>query len=150
MSAIFYQIFICHQMIALQKLWKCFLFHLKSSFCSRDIQIFVFPSSPLFLPVSHCFRGWWKINLKVCDVISCLIKNLISHFVSFLKEEKRYEIETLSNDRVLNKEHFHWKIMQKMGTISDPFLTLVNNPKKPLYARNSFKNIFWKRIIKSP
>ena len=22
----------------------------------------------------------------------------------------------------------------------DPFLTLVNNPKKPLHARNSFKN----------
>ena len=34
-----------------------FLFHVKSSFCSRDIQIFTFPSSPLFLPVSHCFRG---------------------------------------------------------------------------------------------
>ena len=32
---------------------KCFLFHLKSSFRSRDIQIFVFPSFPLFLPVSH-------------------------------------------------------------------------------------------------
>ena len=27
-----------------------FLFHLKSSFRSRDIQVFVFPSSPLFLP----------------------------------------------------------------------------------------------------
>ena len=34
---------------------KCSLFHLKSSFCSRNIQIFVFPSSPLFLPVGHCF-----------------------------------------------------------------------------------------------
>ena len=33
----------------------------------------------------------------------------------------------------------------------DPFLTLVNNPKKPLHARNSFKNkIFWKKIIKNP
>ena len=27
------------------------------SLCSRDIQIFVFPSFPLFLPLSHCFRG---------------------------------------------------------------------------------------------
>ena len=34
-----------------------FLFHLKSSFCSRDIPIFVFSSSPLFFPVSRCFRG---------------------------------------------------------------------------------------------
>ena len=95
---------------------KCSLFHLKSSFCSRDIQIFVFLSSPLFLPVSHCFRGWWKINLKVCDVINCLNKNLITHFVWYLKKEKRYDIETLSIDRVLNKEHFYWKTMQKMCT----------------------------------
>ena len=30
-----------------------------------------------------------------------------------------------------------------------PFLIFVNNPKQPLYARNSYKNkIFWKRIIK--
>ena len=28
----------------------CFLFHLKSSFCSPVIQIFVIPFSPLFLP----------------------------------------------------------------------------------------------------
>ena len=48
MSTIFYQIFISHQMIVLQNCEKCFLFHLKSSFRSRDIQIFVFSSSPLF------------------------------------------------------------------------------------------------------
>ena len=36
---------------------KCFLFYLKSSFRSRDIQIFVFLSFLLFLPVDHCFRG---------------------------------------------------------------------------------------------
>ena len=31
----------------------------------------------------------------------------------------------------------------------DPFLILLNNPKQPLHARNSFENkIFWKRIIK--
>ena len=34
---------------------------------------------------------------------------------------------------------------------SDLFLILVNNPKQPLHARNSFRNkIFWKRIIKKP
>ena len=33
----------------------------------------------------------------------------------------------------------------------DLFLILVNNPKQPLHARNSFRNkIFWKRIIKKP
>ena len=92
------------------------IFHLKSSFCTRNIQVFVFLSSPLFLPASHCFRGWWKINLKVCDVINYLNKNVIAHFVWYLKKEKWYDTETLLVDRLLNKEHFYWKIMQKMCT----------------------------------
>ena len=95
-SPIFYQIFIIHQMIPLQKLRKTFLFHLKSFFRSRDIQIFVFSSSPLFFPVSHCFRGWFKKNLKVYDVINCISKNLIAHF----ETEIRCDIETLLIDRL--------------------------------------------------
>ena len=42
---------------------KCFLFHLKSSFRSRNIQIFVFLSSPVFFFVSHCLNGWSMKNL---------------------------------------------------------------------------------------
>ena len=87
---------------------KLFLFSRYSNFC-----IFVFPS---FSPVSHCFRGWSKINLKVYDVINCLNKNLITHFVWYLEKEKRYDTEILSIDRVLNKEHFYGKTMQKMCT----------------------------------
>ena len=35
--------------------------------------------------------------------------------------------------------------------VPDPFLILVNNPKQPLHARNSFKNkLFWKSNIKKP
>ena len=56
-SAIFTKFLFFHQMIALKNYEKCFLFHLKSSFRSRDIQIFVFPAFPLFLPVGHCFGG---------------------------------------------------------------------------------------------
>ena len=97
---------------------KCFLFHLESSSRSQDIQISVFPSSPLFLPVSHCFRGWSKINLKVYVIINCLNKNLITHFVWYLGKEKRYDIEILSIDTILNEEHFYGKIMQKMFTKS--------------------------------
>ena len=88
---------------------RCFLFHLKSSFRAQDIPIFVFRSSPLFLLVSHCFRGWSKINFKVYGIIKCLNQNLIKHFVRYLRKEKRYGIETLSINRVLNKEHFHEK-----------------------------------------
>ena len=98
---------------------KCFVFHLKSSFCSRDIQIFVYSSSPLFFPVSHCFRGWFKKNLKVYDVINCLNKNLITH-AWYLEKEMRCDIETLSIDTVLNTEHFYGKIMQRMCTKSYP------------------------------
>ena len=87
-----------------------------SSFRSWDIRGFVFLSSPLLLFVRHCFRGWSKINLKVYDVTNCQNKNLITHFVWYLEKEKRYDIETLSIDRVLNKEHFYFNIMQKMCT----------------------------------
>ena len=42
------------------------------------------------------------------------VKGLITNFVWYLEKEKRYDIETLSIDRVLNKEHFYGKIIQKM------------------------------------
>ena len=77
--------------------------------------ISIFPS---FSPVSHCFIGWSKIILKVYDVNNCQNKNLITHFVWYLKKEKRYEIETSIIDIVLNKEHFYGKVMQKMCTKS--------------------------------
>ena len=117
-SPIFYQIFIFHQMIAFKNYEKCFLFHLKSSFRSPDIQMFVFPSSPLFSPVSHYFGGWSKKNLKVYDNINCLNKKLITHFVRHLEKKIRCDIETLFIDRELNKEHFYENTMQKMCTKS--------------------------------
>ena len=93
-----------------------FLFHPKISFRSRDIQILGFSPSTIFLLVSHCLRAWSKINLKDPDVINCLNKNLIKHFVWFLEKGKRYDIETLTIDTVLNKEHFYVEIIQKMCT----------------------------------
>ena len=146
-SAIFFiKLLFFHQMIAIQKL-KIFLFDLRSSFRSRDIQIFVYSSSPLFFPVSHCFRSWFKKNIKVYDVIYCLNKNL-THFVWYLEKEISYDIETLSIDRVLNTEHFYEKIMQKMCTPKAsprPLFILLNNPKQPLHARNFFKISYFER-----
>ena len=47
------------------------------------------------------------------------------------------------------KENHAENVHQKL--VPNPFLILVNNPKQPLHAVNSFKNkIFWKRIIKKP
>ena len=60
----FYQTFIFLPNDNPSKTEKCFLLYWKNSFRSQDIGIFVFPSSPLFLSVGHCFRGWLKIILK--------------------------------------------------------------------------------------
>ena len=110
-SAIFYKKFIFNQMIALtsKKLYRYW-----------DIQFFVFLSCPLFLPVSHCIRGCLKINLKVYDVINCLNKNFITHFVWYLGKKKRCAIETLFIGRVLNNKYFYGQIMQKMCNKSQP------------------------------
>ena len=124
-SVVFKQILNYHQMISLQKLRKIlFISSIKLFSVSRYLN-FCISIFPFFLPVSHCFRAWPKINLKVYDIINCLNKNLIIHLVWYLEKEKRYDIETLSIDRVLNKEHFYGKIMQKMCTKSysqTPFL----------------------------
>ena len=152
-SAISSFFYFFHQMVAFKNCEKCFLFHLRSSFHSRDIQIFVFLSF-LFLPVGHCFTGWSKISLKVHDIINCLNKNSITHFVWYLEKEKWCDIETLSIDGVSDKEHFRRKIVQKnvqQKLVPDLFKILVNNPKQPLHVRNCFKSkIFWKWIIKKP
>ena len=55
-----------------------------------------------FFPVSHCFGGSLKKNLKVYDVINCLNKNLMTLFACYLGKEIRCDIETLSIDKVLN------------------------------------------------
>ena len=67
-------------------------------------------NTELFSTLNH----GWKPCIKVYDIINCLNKNLTTHFVWYLEKEKRYDIETFSIDRVLNKEHFYGKVMQKM------------------------------------
>ena len=97
---------------SLKTMKNVFLFHLKSSFRSWDIKIFLFLSSTFFLPLSHCLRGWSKINLKDYDTINCLNKNLKTHFARYLEKEKRYGIKTLFIDRILNKsENVHQKLV---------------------------------------
>ena len=135
MCPIFFNTFFYHQMIVLQKLWKIFFILSKKLFSFSRYSFFLFPASPLFVPVGHCFRAWSKINLKVND-INCLDKNLIIHLVWYLEKKIRYYLETLSTDRVFNKEHFQY-VHQKL--VTDLFFILVNNPKRPLLAWNSFQ-----------
>ena len=149
-STIFYQIFIFHQRKALWKPWKVLFISSKSSFYSWDIQIFVFSSSPLFSAVSHCLRGWSKKNPKFYDVISCLSKNLLTHFVWYLEKELRCDTETLSNNREL-RNIFTAKPCRKSAPKASPrpLFNFAKNPKQPLHATNSFKTkVFWERIIK--
>ena len=87
-STIFYQVIVSHQIIlflTLQKLWKMFFISSKNLFsflrCSNYL------SSPLFIPVRHCFRGWLKINLKVCDVINCLNINNTFCLISWKRKK---------------------------------------------------------------
>ena len=70
-------------------------------------------------------------------------KNLIAHFAWYLEKEKKYDIETLSIDRLLNWEHFYRKNPAENvhpKVVADPFLILVDNPKQSLHARYYFKN----------
>ena len=88
-------------------------FHLKSSFRFRDNQIFVFPSSFLFLPVGHhCFRAY--------DIINCLNKNLITHFVWYLEEEQGMTLKLCPYIDFWIRNIFMEKIMQKMCTKTNP------------------------------
>ena len=127
----------------LLKNWKIFLL--------RMFKIFGFPSSPLFFFVDNSFRGWSKINLKVYEAINGLNKNLRTHFVCYLEKEMYWNSV---NWYSIKWETFLWKhhaenVHQKL--FLNLFLILVNNPKRPLHTRNSFKNkIFCKRIIKKP
>ena len=117
-SATFYQIFIFHQIIALQKLWKIFfisskklfLFLRYSNFC-----IFVFPS---FFSLSVIALEVELRKILVYDVINCLNGNLITHFVWYFEKEIRCDTETLFIDEVLNMENLYGKIMHKMCTKS--------------------------------
>ena len=140
MSAIFQQIFISHHIITLQKLWKMFLFHLKTFFQSQYIQIVVFPSSACFLSPSHRFRGCSKISFKVYDAINCLNKNFITHFVWYYEKEEKYDIKILTTGRVLNKDHFYQKIMQKCArkaSCRSPF-NFVEWPKMTIACKKFF------------
>ena len=87
-STIFYQVFIFHQMIALQKLWKMFFISSKKLFLFSRYSDFCISVFCLFLRVSHCFRGWSKINLEIYDVFNCLWKNVITYLFDILRRKQ--------------------------------------------------------------
>ena len=68
--AIFYQFFIFSPNEPFKNYEKCFLFHLKSSFRSQDIQVFVIFSLPF-----HTFqiqKDKWNWNNLLCHELTCV------------------------------------------------------------------------------
>ena len=70
--------FFYHQMIALQKYEKCFLFHLKSSFVLKIFK-FLYFRLPLFFSLSAIALA--VDPRKSYDAMNYISKNLITHFV---------------------------------------------------------------------
>ena len=96
-SAIFYQIFIFSPKDSTLKTMKnVFCFIWKALFVLEIFKVLYF-RLPLFPPCQPLLkRGWSKINHKAYDVINCLTKKLIPHFVWYFENKKWYDIETLS------------------------------------------------------
>ena len=55
-----------------------FIFLFQALFVLEIFKVFYFRLPLFFSPVSHCFGGWSKKNLKVHDDINCLSKKLIT------------------------------------------------------------------------
>ena len=123
------------------------LFHLKSSFRYWDIQIFVFPSFPLFLQVDYCFGGPLQINLKVYDAVNCLNKNIMTHCLISWEGKKVWHWHFVHRwsikQKIFSWENHAEKLHKKL--VPDLFIIFVNNPKQPLHARNSFKKRYYER-----
>ena len=67
----------------------------------------------------HCLRGWSEKNLNIYDVTKCVNKNSITHFW-YLGKEISCDIESLSIDRELNKEHSYRKSCRKCASKASP------------------------------
>ena len=118
---------------------------MKKTIVLEIFKFLYFHLPPLFFPVSHGVRGCLKINLKVYDVINCLNRYLITHFVWYLGKEKSYDIETLSIDWVLNKEHIYEKIKQKIIKNAKKSQLYISSEPSPFQSTKVIKN---KRALK--
>ena len=85
-------------------------------------------------------------DLKVYEVINCLNKNLIPHFVWYLEKGKRYDIETVSIDRIWNKKHFCESCRKFTSKVSPiPLCSFGKKLKTAIAYKESFKNKIFKK-----
>ena len=64
-----------------------------------------------------------------------------THIVWYPEKESKSNIETSSNYRVLNKEHFMENVCRKCAIKTSPrlLLILLNSPKQPIHSRKLLK-----------
>ena len=104
-------------MIALYKLWKMFFILSKKPFPSRDIQAFVFLSSPLFLPVGHFFSGWsqayyifWRNTLlRGIKAIHKMFLSCVSGMFSLIKYIRYKNIQIECREPFYKKVACTWR-----------------------------------------
>ena len=82
-----------HQMRVLQKLREMLFIPSKKFISFLKYSNFCISVLPSFSPS----------RALLYDVINCLIKNLITHFISYLEKKKRYGIEVLSANIFMEK-----------------------------------------------
>ena len=132
-SALFFINFSFSPNIALQKLWKMFFFFSKKLFSFSRFSNFCIFIFPLFFPVSHCLRGWFKKNLKIYDAINCLNKKLVTDFVWYLGKD------------IFNRQSYQ---KQKRSGTSDQLLFRLQNkfkntPLFVIYYLTKFDVVIW-------
>ena len=103
----------------LQKASICMIYYIFKACACYFLSNFYFSRNDTPSKTMKFFFYFIKKALFVLNIFQFLFfnKNLIIHFVcliTHLKKETSCDIETLSIDRELNKEHFYGKIMQKM------------------------------------
>ena len=122
-SAIFYQIFIFHQMIAIQKLWKIIFVSSKKALFVLEIFKFLYICPSLFFALSAIALEIDSRKMLVYDVVNCLNKNLNTHYVWYLEKEIRCDIGTLSIDRAFLWKNHAENVHQKLAP--GPFLNFA-------------------------
>ena len=154
-SAIFYQIFVCHQMITLQKLWKMVLISSKSSFHSH------------FQSIDNYFLVATSLHDLASQLTNfCFVKQKISEIVyfsgkSFLWKIYFHELSCFASCTIEGLEFlikkYIWKLKFLMFKASAIFLSNFclspnDSPSRTMKNAFYFKLFFLKifRFLSSP
>ena len=89
---------------------NAFLLHIKSSFHSQDISVFVL----IFLACRKNSLNRKRVNFEIYDVTTWLTKNYNIHIAQYFTNQRQRDNEIWSVNRTFQDKYFSLKIMQKM------------------------------------